>query len=96
MLPIMPDTRSKGDKYSRIEGLLEPLHRSGHLRFNAAEEENPDMKRLMAQFRNFSRKQKRMDGPDMVEGGVFRLREKLSVAGSEGFLSIKRTNTHRI
>lgn len=96
MLPIMPDSRSKGDKYTRIEGTLEPIHRAGHLTFNEAESENPDMKRLMAQFRNFSRKQKRMDGPDMVEGGIFKLKEKLSVMASEGFFSVKRTNKHKL
>jgi hypothetical protein len=74
-LPISGDDRDKKDKYTRIEGTLEPINRLGHLIFNEAEAENPHIKRLKAQFKSFSRKQKRMDGPDMVEGAVFKLNE---------------------
>lgn len=74
-LPITPDTRQKPEKWSRIEGTLEPINRLGHLIFNIDEADDPHMKRLKAQFRNASRKQKKLDGPDMVEGGVIVLRE---------------------
>lgn len=93
MLPITPDIRAKQDKFTRIEGLLEPLNRNGQLIFNEKERENPDMKRLGAQFRNCSRKQKRMDGPDMVEGGVFILKQtEATDAIDKGIYTVKRKN----
>lgn len=69
-LPIRPDERKKPEKYARIEGTLEPLNRLEYLKFNQREEKSPDMERLVAQFTNFSRKAKLMDGPDAVEGAV--------------------------
>jgi hypothetical protein len=95
-LPVIPDERKKGDKYTRIEGLLEPLHRAGKLIFNERERNDPDMKRLQAQFLNLSPKQKRIDGPDMVEGGVFLLKQRIEVVSSEGIYSIKRRNTKKL
>ena len=95
-LPIIPDTRKKGDKFTRIEGLLEPIHRAGLLVFNEAEHDDPDMKRLRTQFLNCSPKQKRIDGPDMVEGGVYILKQRISVEASQGFISVKRKNTQKI
>ncbi len=96
MLPVIPDTRDKKDKYTRIEGLLEPINRNGQLIFNEAESDDPDMKRLKAQFKNFSRKQRRMDGPDMVEGGVYKLKERCAVMASEGIYTIRRKNNKKI
>lgn len=95
-LPVVPDTRDKKDKYTRIEGLLEPLNRAGLLVFNVDETDNPDMKRLRTQFSAFSRKQKRMDGPDMVEGGVYLLREQCELDATQGILTIKRKNKYKI
>lgn len=97
MLPLMTDARAKQDKYTRIEGLLEPINRAGQLIFNEKEHDNPDMKRLAAQFRNFSRKQKRMDGPDMVEGGVFILKQtEAAEAVDRGIYTVKRKNKFRL
>lgn len=75
-LPITPDGRKKPEKWFRIEGTLEPINRLGHLIFNKKEENDPGMKILKAQFKSASRKQKKLDGPDMVEGGIFILKEK--------------------
>ena len=76
---VVGDTRNKGDKFSRIEGALEPLVRSGQLVFNAAEATNPHMRRLQEQFRMVNpRLSAPCDGPDAVEGAVFLIREKLS------------------
>lgn len=75
-LLIRPDERKKPEKYTRIEGTLEPLNRLGHLVFNEKEQDDPHMKRLIAQFENFNPKQKLMDGPDCVEGGVWLIKEK--------------------
>ena len=94
-LPVAGDDRDKKDKYTRVEGSLEPLNRLGHLIFNEAESECPHMKRLKAQFKNFTRKQKRMDGPDMVEGAVFKLREAEATDAPEAFVSIKNKRTKR-
>jgi hypothetical protein len=97
MLPLMTDARAKQDKYTRIEGLLEPINRNGQLIFNEKEHDNPDMKRLAAQFRNFSRKQKRMDGPDMVEGGVYILKQtEAAEAVDRGIYTVKRKNKFRL
>lgn len=96
LLPVIPDTRDKKDKYTRIEGLLEPVNRAGRLVFDEREADDPHMKRLKAQFRNFSRKQRRMDGPDMVEGGIYILKQRMEAAASKGIYCIKRKNTHRI
>lgn len=75
-LPITPDARKKGDKYTRIEGTLEPLNRLGNLIFNIKEKENPNMQRMEGQMLGVSPKQKKMDGPDMLEGGVWLLQRK--------------------
>jgi len=47
---ITPDNRKKPDKFSRIEGNLEPLNRLGNLILNEKERENPHFKRLEEQF----------------------------------------------
>ncbi|MDY0104406.1 MAG: hypothetical protein RBS07_15830 [Lentimicrobium sp.] len=94
-LPITPDTRDKPEKYSRIEGTLEPINRLGHLHFNIEEKDNPHMMRLKAQFSNFSRKQKRMDGPDCIEGGVHKLKNEEAVDASGLYESVKRKNSKR-
>ncbi len=71
-LPISPDERKKPEKFSRIEGNLEPLNREGNLILNIAEKENPNMQRLEEQFllldKNLSAP---ADGPDCIEGGYF-------------------------
>ena len=94
ILPVIGDNRDKKDKYARIEGTLEPLVRNKRLHLNAAEERDPDMLRLLAQFRNFSRKQRRMDAPDMVEGGVFILQSH-AVSNSSEPLFFPRRNSRK-
>jgi hypothetical protein len=96
MLPIMPDSRDKKDKYTRIEGMLEPINRLGHLIFNTLEEQCPHMLTLKTQFKAFSRKQKRMDGPDAIEGGAYKLREKAAYQASAGITTFSRTNSKRM
>jgi hypothetical protein len=76
---IIPDERKKPDKFSRIEGNLEPLNRLGKLIFNEAEKDNPHMKRLMEQFLLLNPQMRSpADGPDCIEGGVFICNQKLS------------------
>ena len=94
-LPITPDTRRKPEKWERIEATLEPLNRLGRLVFNGAERDDPHMRRLMAQFRNASRRAKRLDGPDMVEGGVFILKNTVELDSCE-VMSIPRSRAKRL
>ena len=94
---IIPDPRKKPDKFSRIEGNLEPLVRTGRLIFNVREKDNPNMKRLIEQFKLFSPSMKApADGPDAVEGGVFICNNKsLAVSGDNIVIGVKRTNSKR-
>lgn len=96
-LPIRPDDRKKPEKYARIEGTLEPLNRLGRLIFNIMEKANPHMERMVAQFTNFNRKAKLMDGPDAVEGAVKKAQD-IAISNSTGAIeSFKRTaNKHRM
>lgn len=70
-IPIRPDNRRKPSKFERIEGTLEPLHRNSLLKFNIAEKENPHMMRMEEEMLAVSEDCKTMDGPDMLEGGVW-------------------------
>lgn len=70
MIPIRPDTRKKPDKFTRIEGTLEPANRLGWLVFNEAEQNNPHMQTVAEQFRAVSPAYRgAVDAPDAVEGG---------------------------
>lgn len=91
VIPVIPDTRDKKDKYFRIEGTLEPLNRMKLLVLNQAEQDDKDMKRLEGQFKAVSPNSKTMDGPDAVEGAVFKAKEKISMLGVDAIQVIKRT-----
>ncbi len=96
-LPITPDDRKKPEKYSRIEGNLEPLNRLGHLKFNKTESENPHMMRLKAQFLSFNIKSKLMDGPDSVEGAVSIIKNKVATQATGGIQMVARkANKHKL
>lgn len=83
-LNIAPDVRSKPDKFSRIEGNLEPLNRCGRLVFNEAEKGNPHIDRLAEQFLLVTPQLKApADGPDCVEGGWFIANQKSRQQSSE-------------
>lgn len=76
-LVIKGDSQKKTDKATRIEANLEPLNRNGLLIFNAAEQDNPHMKRFAEQFTLFTLSLKYpADGPDLVEGGWRIIRNK--------------------
>lgn len=79
IIAISPDGRDKPEKFTRIEGNLEPLHRAGNLILNIAEQNNPHMKRLEEQFLLFDDGLPApADGPDAIEGGFFMCQQKLS------------------
>lgn len=85
-LGITPDTRSKPDKFSRIEGNLEPINRLGKLVLNEAEKQNPHMKRLEEQFLMVNpRLSAPADGPDCVEGAVWIVNQKLAAFSAGSF-----------
>lgn len=88
LLPVTPDDRKKPHKFVRIEGTLEPLNRNGYLVLNEVEKNNPHMKRLDAQFKAVKPNSKTMDGPDAVEGAVFKIDEKVK-SHSIGHMHIK-------
>lgn len=97
MLPISPDGRKKPDKFSRIEGNLEPLNRNGLLIFNEARRDNPHMVRLEEQFTHITpRLPAPADGPDAVEGGWYKINELVMRNRSHGIsVGSKRRNAKR-
>jgi len=97
-IPVTPDTRSKPDKYVRIEGNLEPVNRAGNLILNIQEKGNPHMDRLEEQFLLVNpRLSAPADGPDCIEGGVFIINQKNSkMANGAITWGRKRKNTKRI
>lgn len=77
IIPISPDGRKKPDKFSRIEGNLEPLNRAGRIIFNEREKDNPNMVRLEEQFKLVAPGLPApADGPDAIEGAFFILQQK--------------------
>lgn len=98
IIPISPDDRKKPDKFSRIEGNLEPLNRAGRLILNEKEKDNPHMMRLEEQFKLIQPGLPApADGPDAVEGAFFMLQTKLAAdAAGSVILGEKQTNAKRI
>jgi hypothetical protein len=95
---IAPDERKKPDKFSRIEGNLEPLNRQGRLLLNAGKKEDPHFRRLTEQFLLLTpRLSAPADGADCIEGGVWWLQRKLA-AISDGAIQIcyRHKNSKRI
>lgn len=79
-MPVSPDDRDKPDKFSRVEGNLEPLNRRGSLIFNEAEKTDPHMARLVEQFKAIEPSlPAHDDGPDAVEGAYWIISNKLRV-----------------
>ncbi|MDR2765325.1 MAG: hypothetical protein LBB90_09895 [Tannerella sp.] len=89
---IIPDMRQKPDKFSRIEGNLEPLNRLGKLVINEAEKNNPHMQRLVEQFLLLDAQMKApADGPDCIEGAVWIINFKLTQFRPDSFKFGERT-----
>jgi hypothetical protein len=95
---IAPDERKKPDKFSRIEGNLEPLNRQQRLILNAEKKDNAHFKRLQEQFLLLTpRLSAPADGADCIEGAVWWLSRK-TAAIADGAVSLFQTpaNRHRI
>lgn len=75
-LPLRPDTRKKPEKFFRIEGTLEPIHRKGELIFNEKEKLDPNMITFEQQWLSVDEGSATMDGPDALEGGVWQIQNK--------------------
>ncbi len=96
IIGIVPDTRKKPDKFSRIEGNLEPKNRLGQLILNEKEKENPHMKRLEEQFKMLNAKMKfPADGPDCVEGGVWVANQKLTDLSDDNITIGRKAHNHK-
>jgi hypothetical protein len=94
-ISIAPDERKKPDKFSRIEGNLEPLNRQGRLLLNAAKKEDPHFKRLEEQFLLLTpRLSAPADGADCIEGAVWWLQQRnaLLTEGSIRLITGQRNN----
>ncbi len=97
IIPIRPDKRSKQDKFTRIESLLEPLNSGGKLYLNANEKDNPHMMRLEEQFLAIAPKSRAHDdGPDAVEGAVYILNNKTALLKPGSFMAIKTKENHKL
>jgi len=70
-LRIRPDRRKKPEKTARIEDLT-ALTEQGYIRFNQALKQSIDMQELRNQFLGFPDAE-HDDGPDSVEGGIFKM-----------------------
>lgn len=75
-IPITEDKRKKPDKYTRIEGTLEPLNRLGNLIFNSKEKEDPNMVQMHDQMIGVSINATVMDGPDGLEGACWLIQNR--------------------
>jgi hypothetical protein len=95
ILPVSPDDRDKPEKWTRIEGTLDPLNRNGLLVFNEEEKDCPHMKRLIAQFKAASATCRIMDGPDCIEGAVHIIKNKVATQAVGGIQVIKRPKNNK-
>jgi hypothetical protein len=87
---IAPDERKKPDKFSRIEGNLEPLNRQQRLILNADKKDDPHFRRLEEQFLLLTpRLSAPADGADCIEGAVWWLQRK-HAALIDGAISLHR------
>lgn len=92
IIPIRPDTRKKADKFTRIEGTLEPANRLGLLVFNENEKGNPHMQIVTEQFMVVSPTYRgAIDAPDCIEGGYKILDDNLARRAGT-FRAQRRTN----
>lgn len=92
-LSVMGDGRKKDEKWYRIEAVLEPLNRLGNLVFNIDEKNDPHMDRLATQFISATINSKQLDGPDCIEGAVFKVNEKSGALATGAFKYRKRVRS---
>ena len=94
-LSISSDERKKPDKFSRIEGTLEPLNKQGRMVLNIREKDNPHMLRLEEQFKLIDEKLAApADGPDCIEGGVYILNQKMRTSAFTPKTGRRKKDSH--
>jgi len=94
-IPVSPDERGKPDKWVRVES-LEADNKNGLLILNIEEKDDPHMLRLESQFKAAKATSKQLDGPDCIEGGVFKIKERVrSSAPSAVVWGERKTNSKR-
>lgn len=91
-IAIRGDYRKKPDKVERIENLSAYTER-GRIRFNRAKKHSPDMQELRQQFLGFP-DYPHDDGPDAVEGAVYKL-NKPTFKQSKGIRAVKYTTNKK-
>lgn len=95
-ISIAPDTRTKPDKYERIEANLEPMNREGRLILNEEEKGNPHMQRLEEQFLHINRAMKSpADGADCIEGGVWKINEIINAITAESITIVDKARNSK-
>lgn len=95
-LALKADNRKKPEKFYRIESSLEPLNRSGKLIFNEDLKGTPYMKNMEFQFLALSPKSRANDdGPDAVEGAVWRVNQKSKESKGAPTIYEAKRNTKR-
>ncbi|MBD1394269.1 hypothetical protein [Mucilaginibacter glaciei] len=91
--PITPDRRKKPDKFFRIDGTLEPINREGNLIFSEELKNSPHMTRMEEQMLAVNETSKTMDGPDALEGAVWKI-QKRSTKEDSDYASEQRADRH--
>lgn len=94
-LGVSPDDQKKPDKWVRIEASLEPLNRLECLLFNESERESEHFKRVEAQFIAASATAKMLDGPDMIQGAVKIIQDKIAAQSVGGITAIRRVKNKK-
>jgi len=95
-LALKADDRKKPEKFYRIESGLEPLNRAGKLIFNEKLKDTPGMKEMEFQFLALSPKSRAHDdGPDAVEGAVWRVNQKTKESAGPPIIVSHYQNSNR-
>lgn len=95
-LSLSPDERKKPDKFSRIEGNLEPLNRQQRLVLNIDKKDNPHFRRLEEQFLLLTpRLSAPADGADCIEGGVWYLARRMASVHPESISFVRANKSHK-
>jgi len=96
VLNIQPDTRKKPDKFSRIEGALQPLNQRGALLFNADKKDNEHFVRTREQFLLLSPTlSSPADAPDCIEGNVWLTNQRLKVLSDNSIQIFRRQKNNK-
>lgn len=89
-LPIMPDTRSKPDKFARVEA-VSPLWERGCVYYNERLRRDPDMVAGLEQTLAFEQGSRAHDDfPDACEGAIYKLQKQIREATQQPRLGVRR------